>query len=205
MHFFLMTGRDANGSAATDAGNPATTNRTQFSQRTEIQIQQHIARCFLDVKEDPQAMFSPLGARSLLEPHPRMSQDSKSLKAWAPIVKRELSPDLIEVKVKVEDQDDKFKYVSFIEKHGMLDIWNLDGFDLGPDSHLLSRRQRVKAGIMSVGPESRSARLTFLLENGTPNCELPRETRVVHLEDEDARRSRRIAKLPKRRTSTILG
>jgi hypothetical protein len=48
------------------------------------------------------------------------------------LVKREWSPALIEVKVKVEDRDDELKHVFFTKSEdGMLDIWNLDGFGLG--------------------------------------------------------------------------
>lgn len=42
-------------------------------------------------------------------------------------------PDIVEVNVKVEGYDDEFKYVSFVKSEdGLLDIWNLEGFDLGP-------------------------------------------------------------------------
>jgi len=50
------------------------------------------------------------------------------------VVKREPSPALIEVKVKVEDCDDELKHVLFTKSEdGMLDIWNLDNFDLRPE------------------------------------------------------------------------
>jgi len=43
------------------------------------------------------------------------------------VVKREPSPALIEVKVKVEDCDDELKHVLFTKSEdGMLDIWNLE-------------------------------------------------------------------------------
>jgi hypothetical protein len=47
--------------------------------------------------------------------------------------KKEIPPDAVEVKVKVEGVEDEFKFVSFVKSEdGLLDIWNLDGFDLGP-------------------------------------------------------------------------
>jgi hypothetical protein len=50
-----------------------------------------------------------------------------------PTPPKENPPEAIEVKFKVEGMEDQFKFVSFIQSgDGQLDIWNLDGFDLGP-------------------------------------------------------------------------
>jgi hypothetical protein len=60
-----------------------------------------------------------------------------------PTPPKENSPDAIEVKVKAEGMEDQFKYVPFVKSEdGQLDIWNLDGFDLGPSVQVAEEYNR---------------------------------------------------------------
>lgn len=64
--------------------------------------------------------------------------------AQSVVVKREPSPDSIEVQIKQEGQEDEEKYVYFTKSEdGKLDIWDLSGFDLGPETPVDEQRRNV--------------------------------------------------------------
>jgi hypothetical protein len=80
-------------------------------------------------------------------PDGHISVDRTSLPHNSPrvghLVQKENSPDAIEVKVKVGGMEDEFKYVPFVKSEdGLLDIWNLDGFDLGPPINVAEKYNR---------------------------------------------------------------